>query len=141
MDRTCPVCGTEFVAKRAASVYCKPACKKRAFDQRAAQRAEQAKPQVSTSPKRPERSTDLTDRITAELEGAGRLDSVAGQQALLLARRLEDPDTSFGSAAASLSKELREVMAEAMAGVAQADDPAQAVQDELKKRRERRQFA
>lgn len=138
MDRSCEVCGARYAPKRATSKYCSPACKKRAFDQRAAERAaarSAEKSQVSESAQRPARSTELTDRVTAELEAASRLDTVAGRQALLLARRLEDPETSFGSAAASLSKELREVMAEAMAGAAKEGDPV----DELLRRRELKQ--
>lgn len=137
MDRSCEVCGAAFAPKRATAKYCGPACKKRAFDQRAAQRAAAKSglnPQVNGSEDRPKLSRELTDRVTTELEAAKRLDTVAGRQALLLARRLEDPETSFGAAAASLSKELREVMAEAMAGVAREGDPI----DELRARRERK---
>lgn len=141
MDRTCEVCSTQYVAKRATSKYCSGACRKRAADRREAERAADraASSQVSEpAAARPAPSTELTDRIAAELEAAGRLDSIAGRQALLLARRLEDPETSFGSAAASLSRELREVMAEAMAGVALADDPVERFRDELRERRERK---
>lgn len=141
MDRTCEVCGGQYVAKRATAKYCSGACRKRAADRREAERVGQraASSQVS-APKdpRPALSTDLVDRVTADLEAAGRLDSVAGRQALLLARRLEDPETSFGSAAASLSRELREVLAEAMAGVALADDPVEGFRDDLRERRERK---
>jgi hypothetical protein len=53
--------------------------------------------------------------ITEELEAAGRLGSVLGRQALALARAVDDPSTS-GAAVASLSRELRVVMAEAVRG-------------------------
>ncbi len=145
MDRTCEVCGAGYAARRATAKYCSPKCRKRAADRREAERAAEraASAQVSVSrPGRTEPSTEFADRIAAELEAAGRLDSVAGRQALLLARRLEDPETSFGSAAASLSKELREVLAEAMAGVAQVGDPIEAIRDgirdDLKKYRDRK---
>ena len=145
MDRSCEVCGASYAAKRATAKYCSPKCRKRAADRREAERAAEraASSQVSASDqRRPEPSTEFADRIAAELEAAGRLDTVPGRQALLLARRLEDPETSFGSAAASLSKELREVMAEAMAGVAQAGDPVDAIRDgirdDLREYRERK---
>lgn len=141
MERTCEACGAAYTPKRATSKYCSPKCRKRAADRREAERsaARAASSQVSApAPERSKPSTEFVDRITAELDAAGRLDTVAGRQALLLARRLEDPETSFGSAAASLSRELREVMAEAMAGVAMADDPVEGFRDELRERRERK---
>ena len=141
VERRCESCGAAYTTTRPQlAKYCSGKCRKRAADQREAQRAadvEAANPQVSASGARPTPSTELVERLSGELEAAGRLDTVAGRQALLLARRLEDPLTSFGAAAASLSKELREVLAEAMAGVAREGDPV----DELRARRERKHLA
>lgn len=68
----------------------------------------------------------------AELEAAGRLDSMLGQVALLLAERMCEFDTGSGTAA--LSKELRAVMATAVQGAPAAADPV----DELRARRDRK---
>jgi hypothetical protein len=65
-----------------------------------------------------------------ELEAAGRLDSVLGQQALRLAQQMSGFETGGGMAA--LSRELRATMAEATRGAAVAADPL----DELKARRD-----
>lgn len=73
----------------------------------------------------------LVDVTRRELEAAGVLDSVLGQQALALASRIMSP-MSTGASVASLSKELRVVMVEATAGVQAVGDPL----DELRARRD-----
>lgn len=65
-----------------------------------------------------------------ELEAAGRLETVLGQQAVKLAERMcSQFDT--GSATASVSRELRAVMDAALAGAPKAADSL----DELANRR------
>ena len=71
--------------------------------------------------------------MRAELDGVGKLDSMLGQQALMLAQALGDPDES-ASGAAALSRELRAVMALALRGVRGAADQV----DELRRRRDRK---
>lgn len=72
--------------------------------------------------------------VTAELRGAGMLDSHQGQAALLLAKRLQSGEDT-GAAMAQLVRQLGQTMASAMAA-AQPDeaDPV----DELRAKRERR---
>jgi hypothetical protein len=75
----------------------------------------------------------LVAAIRRELEGARRLDTALGRQAMRLAERMHSMmDT--GSAVAALSRELRAVMAEALAGVPAKADGL----DELAARRERK---
>lgn len=59
-----------------------------------------------------------------------------GQQALALARRLDDGGTA-DTAFAAIAKELRTTLAEALKTATVAADPV----DELRARRERRRFA
>ncbi|KQH75586.1 hypothetical protein AO501_25245 [Mycobacterium gordonae] len=70
-----------------------------------------------------------------ELEAAGKLDSMLGQQALALAARMSGADTVAGYA--SLSRELRTVMAAAI-GTAPAAPPAAGQGDEVDELRARR---
>jgi len=70
---------------------------------------------------------------TAELTKGDRLDTALGQQALVLAAAVDEGSTS-GSALASVAKELRSTMAEAMRDATQAGD----VIDDLRERREAR---
>lgn len=85
----------------------------------------------------PHAATDhaLVNAVRAELEAAGRLDSVLGQVALLLAARMCDYDT--GSGTATVSTELRSVMAAALRDAPAAGDPI----DELRRRRDRKRGA
>jgi len=53
--------------------------------------------------------------VRRDLAAAGRLDTLPGQLALALAMRLTAPGTT-ASSVATLSKELRALMAEALAG-------------------------
>lgn len=137
MDRSCEVCSTAFRPTRSTAKYCSARCKKRAADKRAADRIA-AERSSAPGPAETSVSTALVDQVRAELEAARRLDTVIGRQALLLASRLETNTNDTGGSAAAVSKELRAVMAEALSGVHQADDPVQQSQDELKKRREKR---
>jgi hypothetical protein len=69
--------------------------------------------------------------VKAELTATGCDGSSLGAQAIQIARRMTNQfDT--GSAFAALSKELRSVMAQAMAGATPAADPL----DELRARRD-----
>ena len=72
----------------------------------------------------------LLDATRAELDAVGRVDTVHGQIALIIAARMSGFET--GSGTAVLSKELRAVMAEALRGATAAMDPV----DELRARRD-----
>jgi len=75
----------------------------------------------------------LMAAVRRELDEAGRLESALGQAALELARNVGSPVNS-GASVASLVKQLRETMADALKGAATADDAL----DELRKRRDRK---
>jgi hypothetical protein len=68
------------------------------------------------------------------LTDAGRLNSVMGQAALVLARRLDATNIDTGSAVASVVKQLELALDTATAGANVAADPV----DELRNRRDRK---
>lgn len=71
----------------------------------------------------------VVDQVTRRLQQIKKLDSVIGQQCLVIARRMES-GAETGSAIASLSKELSRVMATAE-GTGVVEDPL----DEIARRR------
>lgn len=73
--------------------------------------------------------------VARELEAVGRLDSVLGQVALLLAGRI-DVGVETGSGMASLTRELRATMQAATAGAAGVDRLGE-LRDDLRSRRHR----
>jgi hypothetical protein len=117
MIRGCDVCGRPYEAKRVSSRFCSGTCRKRNLRAPRPRLAE-------TSPAAEDYA--LLAATRAELEAAGRLNSMLGQVALLLAERMCEFDTGSGTAA--LSKELRAVMAAAVQGAPAAADPV----DELR---------
>ncbi len=136
MQRACASCGRLYEAKRPSSTYCGATCRQRA--KRAGDAGRPTKAIPGTKPAKaakavplPPQTTGLEAATRRELEQADRLDTMLGQTAIELARRIS---SSFetGSAVASLTKQLRETMAEALQGVAQAADPL----DELRARRD-----
>ena len=90
-------------------LYCDARCRGKAY---AARKANPGA--VSTLPE-PAPDTSLADVVRRDLEAAGRLETLPGQIALALALRLTAPGTT-ASSVATLSKELRVLMAEALAG-------------------------
>lgn len=138
--RSCDVCSREYVAQRRSSRFCSDTCRKRnlrrpGVDEVADVVEIPAAP--APEPARPPRLA-LTATTAAELEAAGRLETVLGQQAMVLARRIDGAAAlETGSAVASLSREFRAVMAEALAGVRAAADPV----DELRARRDSKRSA
>ena len=75
--------------------------------------------------------TGLGSVTARELEAADRLDTVLGQAALVLARRIESP-METGSSIASMTKQLRETLADALKGAQRVADPL----DEIRARRD-----
>lgn len=126
MQRKCAVCGNAFEAQRPQAKYCGPTCRQRAH------RSGPAVPVVQIPAADGERAQGLIEVVEAELKTAGRLNTVAGQHALELARRIvHAPGMNTGVAA--LSKQLQAVLAEALSGTqGQATDPI----DELRARRD-----
>jgi hypothetical protein len=112
-----------YEAKRPNSRYCGDTCRKRA--QRAPKVAKPAESVVI--------SDGLAVAATRELEAAGRLDTALGQTAVVLARRIESP-METGASVASMTKQLRETLAEALKGADVAEDPL----DMLRERRDRK---
>lgn len=125
MMRACEQCGRQYEARHGLSKTCGDACRK------ARSRGKPSSPDVIVQNDAPV-MVGLVDSTVAALDAAGRLNSVAGQQALRIAQAMTGRET--GSSLASLSKELSAVMALALAGVPVAGDSI----DELKVRREAR---
>lgn len=124
MQRACDSCGERYEAKRPSSRFCTPRCRKRHQRNPGPDSGPVAVPAV------PFGDSALVTATKAELLAAGKLDTVLGQQAVRLAERMCGlMDT--GSAIASLSRELRAVMAEALADAPKAGD----AMDELARRR------
>lgn len=126
-DVTCVACGTTFQAGSPRARYCSAKCRKRGSRAGAGSIAK-------LDPVEP-CDQGLVDVTRRELERAGAVDSVLGQQALELARRITSPMSTAGSVA-TLSRELRAVMIEA-ARVA----PVASGLDELRSRRDRKRHA
>lgn len=149
----CPVCSGEFEAKRSTAVYCSAACRQRGHraggtDAVKAKRSDGPavvvlggpgfREAVIPRPSPPAGSVRSVAAVTERtLLDADRLDTVLGQQALALAMRLDLSAADTGSAVASLSKELRAVLAEALAGVKTRTSAL----DELRERRDRKRGA
>lgn len=130
MQRNCAVCQAPFEAQRSQAKYCGDTCRKRAQRGGIAGKTESG----AVPPGRP--VSGLVDAVTAELEAAGKVNSVAGQHALELANRIVSaPGMNTGVAA--LSKQLQAVLAEALRGSSQAADPV----DDLKARRDAKRRA
>ncbi len=107
----CAQCGDSFAGKRSTAKYCGDRCRQQA--RRRATPGEAA----AVVPGLP-RIVELTE---AELVRLGKLDTVIGQQALELARRLVSTKDT-GSAIAAVSRELDRIMLRVAAGAAQAED-------------------
>jgi hypothetical protein len=135
--KSCTVCGGSFEAKRAAAKTCGDRCRQRAH--RSPQAASEPKvlelPAESTS--EPSPAGSVTTATAAELEQAGRLETALGQAALALARRIDTGASETGSSFASLARQHREALAEAVRDAKKAADPL----DELRARRERKRDA
>lgn len=111
MTRNCSVCERTYTAKDPRSKYCGDACRKR---QARGTPVRIATPVVGET-------TGLVTVTRKALESAGRLDSVQGQLAMTIAGTISaGGDTASGLA--SLSKELRAVMAEALGNAKVAAD-------------------
>lgn len=111
MIASCTRCGTEFDAQRPTAKYCTASC--RALASREFKRAAEVGEHVAAAnvvamtarrtPARGRRVTSIEAALVREL-GAAANTSI-GQQALLLARRMDAADDS-GAALANMSKQL-----------------------------------
>lgn len=129
MQRSCAVCGNGFEAQRPQAKYCGDTCRQRA------KRGGLAESQPS-APKVERPVSGLVDAVTAELEAAEKLNSVAGQHALELANRIVSAP-GMNTGVASLSKQLQAVLADALRGSSKQANPL----DELRARRDRKRAA
>lgn len=128
VQRECDQCSTTYMARHPASKYCSGRCRKRA--QRARERGDLPEPQ---QPAAPDDLPELVVVVRAELEEAARLNTVAGQSAMVLAWRIGGPSPDTGSSVAALVRQLHETMAVALADVdGGAADPL----DEIRRARE-----
>ncbi len=110
-ERVCEACGDELTGRQ--RQFCSEACRSRA-------RRGQIPVEVPDE-------TGLASLIERKLAAAGRLDTVEGQQALLIARQLGAKVVNT-SGMASLSREFSRVFTAAMAGV---EEPKGDIVDEL----------
>lgn len=125
---TCEGCGVEFDAGSSRAKWCSAACKKR----------RQRKPGEVPAPRESSGETRLVASVRAELEKADALDTFSGQLAIQLARKVSAADAT---GVASLSKELRLVMAEALGEQAGGEPESSDPDDELRKKRDAKREA
>lgn len=127
MLRKCDSCGIAFNTSRASARFCTDRCRQRG------KRAPKPPTTRDIPVELPEDVSDLLEVTKRDLAVAGRLDSILGQQAVALAARMSSRHET-GAALASLSRELRAVMVEALAGAERATTWV----DEMAARRARR---
>jgi hypothetical protein len=143
-ERRCeaPDCEVVFEPKRPAGKYHSATCRQRAARARKAAESNVKDEAKTDTPA----EHGLVRAVRTELETADRLNTVAGQLALQLARRAANPDESSLMA---LSKEIRAVMADALAGAppkpggsdADGDSNATEQEDEVDAARRKREEA
>jgi hypothetical protein len=136
-----PDCDVDFDAKTIRARFHSSTCRTRAARaRRAAEVAAETVLEPETEPSDPDTGSaehGLVKAVRKELTDAEALDTVAGQLALQVARRIAAPD---GSGISALSKELRSLVAEAKGGGAQPGPepeptPAEPDEDEVAKAR------
>lgn len=149
MTLSCSVCGNPFDAVRASARYCGAACRQRAKYNR-----DTGKPAPNVIALASRRVADAVvdaevgsdaDGLPANVESAVRAElgplvaSALGQQALVLARRLDKKEDVSGSAVASVSKQLTTLLAVAAERAAAKDpaDPVAAIQSQVQEIRAR----
>lgn len=118
MLAACEYCGRTFDAARPSAKFCGATCRQRA--KRARDAGQVAPTAVAASVAVDVDGHPLVVATRDTLAGAGVLESVAGQSAMVLAARVvAGADT--GAAVASMVKELRAAVAEALGSVKRAD--------------------
>lgn len=105
ISRSCDGCGKPYEAASKRSKYCSGACKTRASRAGASATVTELHPE-------PARDALNTDAVLIELDALGAVGSGLGMQALTLASRLDHSRLETGNSVASISRELRAVMAE-----------------------------
>jgi hypothetical protein len=131
-----PGCGKTFEAKRKNAVYCSPRCRQRGY--RGKLDATPAPARTAGKPAgRPARRRrgEVQKYTRAELAAAGKVDTAAGQAALLLARRMDAGDVETGAALAAMVREHANAMERALKDGPDTD-PVKARADEVAARRD-----
>ena len=132
MQRNCDVCQESFEAKRPQARYCSTRCRTRAS--RGGISRKRGTAQAPPAPTVDREVSGLLEAVKAALKSAGRDNTVAGHHAIELASRIVNaPGMNTGVAA--LSKQLQNVLAEALSG---QTGPQRNPLDELKARRDRK---
>lgn len=113
MKRDCEACGRQYSAKTCRSRYCADVeCKRRR--ERARKRGVGGG-KVTDLPVGENQEPPSVYAVTlAQLERLARVDSAAGQNVLVLAKRLDTSSDDTGSAVAALSKQHLAALAEAV---------------------------
>lgn len=130
-------CDVEFTPKRATAKYHSATCRQRARRQRTAAEANAAEEAKTAG----DAEHLLVRAVRLELEKATAIDTVEGQIALQLARRLADPEESGPSA---LAREVRAALARAVESSAKPEPgaaaaPAAVEDDEVAQARRRQE--
>jgi hypothetical protein len=136
MQRACESCGRSYEAKTKRSRFCQDqrCVRERARGRKRVQRHPPATVVELRAAKKEPLPSSVTAATVAELDAAGRVGSALGQAALALARRLDESSADTGSSVASMVKELRATITEAVRSGQGAADPV----DELRERRSKR---
>jgi len=127
-------CDVAFTPQRSTAQYCSATCRQRAARARKAA-ADGAKQEKKTGTNA---EHSLVKAVRLDLEKADAFDTVAGQLALQIARRIADPESTGIS---TLSKELRALLAEAKGeqSIPEGQPPEpEPEEDELEKARRQR---
>lgn len=128
MERSCDACAKPYEAKTARSRFCSANCRVRGHRGQVVAQMPPLGPVLG-----PETAAEspLVAIYRRDLAAAERLDTPKGQHVMLLAQTISSgAHTAAGMA--SLSRELREALADALAGAKVAADPL----DEIAARRE-----
>ncbi len=121
---TCGQCGEAFEAARATRKYCGDRCR-----QQARRRASEGEAEAFGA------DPSIVERTRSELRELGKLDTVLGAQALVLATRMTSAKDT-GSAIAAVSRELDRVLLRLRSGTkGQEDEVASARRRRDEKRR------
>lgn len=161
MERSCDSCRQPYEAKLATSRYCGATCRKRgsrgadirAIRSQAKAKAAPAAPKATRdpvawptdaplpgldldAPSEPAADQGLVGAMRAELLEAGRLDTTLGQACLVLARRIDGDNADTGAAIASLTREMRATLTEAVKGAKVKQSSLESYRDELAARRQ-----
>lgn len=158
MEMACYECGEVFEAKRDTARYCSTRCRVRAHRKRKTEMPESVKQATASAvvgrlmdeDEEPPREAPAEGRVIVddvpmsvyratqdELRKAGKVGTVAGQSALALAARIDNPTLDTGSALAGMVKQLEATLAGVLAD---KDDDGDEL-DELRRRKERRRAA